>query len=871
MKPFTPKKLALAVSAQLALTAGVAPLAIAQEDSALEEVVITGTRRQARSVFDSAAPIDVISGDDLRDQGGSDLVDLIRNTVPSYNANTQPISDAATVIRPANMRGLAPDHTLVLLNGKRRHRASVITWLGNGVSDGAQGPDISVFPSIALKQVEVLRDGAAAQYGSDAIAGVMNFILKDDSEGGSIEAKYGEFDEEGENSYSIAGNIGLPFTSKGFVNASFEYSEADDTDRSVQRDDAQALIDGGNTAVADPAQIWGSPEVNDNIKTIFNMGLELDDSTEFYAFGNYAYKEVDGGFYFRNPDTRPGVFGTTLNNPNYTDGTALPGFESEPESVDVRLVADITGCDSQYIGNVTSVAGQPFTYTGSVPGQTSGANADQLNAIVADESCFIYNRDFPGGFTPRFGADTKDASLVAGVRGNLDNGLNYDVSASWGWNDSDFFIYNTVNASLGGNTPTSFDPGDYTQTEYNFNADVSYPLEVDMFASDLNIAGGFEFRTEVFEITAGDAESFNFGDLASQGFSAASNGFPGFSALISDDWDRQNVAAYLDLETDVVEDWLVGVAVRWEDYDDFGSTVNGKFSTHYQVLDSLGLRGTYSTGFRAPTPGQSNAFNVSTEFDAGLGILVNRGVVPPDNPISQTRGGEELEEETSNNWTLGLVWQWENFSVTADYFNIEVDDRISLSQDFTLTDEERDGLIESGVTAAGNIRDFRFFVNDFDTETKGWDVVASYSLESSIGLTDFNVAYNHTETEVTGRGETIDDNRVQELEEGLPENRVNFGITHTMDQWRFMARTNWTDEWFDSEDGVTYDSYYTVDIEGGYSFENGLAVMLGANNVTDETPDDNEGAAAGVGNAYSQFSPLGFNGAFYYARLTYDF
>ena len=304
MKPFTPTKLAVAISAQLALTAGVAPVAVAQTDIALEEVVVTGTRRAARSVFDSAAPIDVISGEDFQNQGGNDMTDLIRNVVPSYNVNAQPISDAASVIRPANMRGLAPDHTLVLVNGKRRHRASVITWLGNGVSDGAQGPDISPIPAIALKQVEVLRDGASAQYGSDAIAGVMNFILKDSAEGGTIEVKYGEFSEDSESIYSIAGNIGLPITSDGFFTASFEYGESDDTDRSVQRDDAAGLIAGGNTEVKNPAQIWGSPEVNDDIKTIFNMGVSVGNNSEIYGFGNYAYKEVDGGFYFRNPDTR---------------------------------------------------------------------------------------------------------------------------------------------------------------------------------------------------------------------------------------------------------------------------------------------------------------------------------------------------------------------------------------------------------------------------------------------------------------------------------------------------------------------------------------------------------------------------------------
>jgi iron complex outermembrane receptor protein len=835
MKPFTPKKIALAVSAQLALTAGVAPVAVAQDELALEEVVITGTRREARSVYDSAAPIDVIGGDDFRNQGGSDMTELIRNVVPSFNVNTQPISDAATVIRPANLRGLAPDHTLVLVNGKRRHRASVIAWLGNGISDGAQGPDISQIPAIALKQVEVLRDGASAQYGSDAIAGVMNFILKDDAEGGSLEGKFGQYTEEDENAWTIAGNIGVPLSANGFLNASFEYSEAEDTNRSVQRNDAQALIDGGNTDVKNPAQIWGSPEIKDDIKTIFNMGLEISDNAEVYAFGNYGYKEVDGGFYFRNPDTRGGVF--------------------SPDGGETRLVGDLTE-----------------DMSGNCPTDLATDDAAGLAAVVADPDCFVFNELFPGGFTPRFGADVKDASLVAGVRGTLDSGFHYDVSGSFGYNDSDFFIYNTVNASLGPQTPTSFDPGDYTQTEYNFNADFSYPVEVDFLASDLNIAGGFEYRVEEFEITAGDEESFNFGPLAEQGFSAASNGFPGFSSLIAGDWDRANYAAYLDMEADVTDRWLVGVAVRFEDFDDFGSTTNGKFATHFQLTESLGLRGTVSTGFRAPTPGQSNAFNVSTTFNLELGDLINEGVVPPTNPVSQLRGGQELDAEESTNYTAGIVWQWEDFSITVDYFYIEMEDRIALSQNFVLTDEERQALIESGVTAAANIREFRFFTNDFETETEGFDVVATYSADWDAGVTNFNLAYNHTETEITDFTETIiDETRIREMEEGLPEDRGNLTISHLYENWRFLVRANYYDEWYDSEDGVTYDSYTTADIEAGYSFENGLTVMVGAQNFLDETPDENPGAADGVGNEYSQFSPGGFNGAFWYGRVIYDF
>ncbi|MEH6634587.1 MAG: TonB-dependent receptor [Halioglobus sp.] len=834
MKSFTPTKLALAISAQLALTAGIAPVAFAQDDASLEEVVVTGTRRAARSVYESAAPIDVISGEDFRNQGGNDMTDLIRNVVPSYNVNAQPISDAASVIRPANMRGLAPDHTLVLVNGKRRHRASVITWLGNGVSDGAQGPDLSPIPAIALKQVEVLRDGASAQYGSDAIAGVMNFILKDSNEGGTIEVKYGEFSEDSESIYSVAGNIGVPITDSGFFNASFEYSESDDTDRSVQRDDAAGLIAGGNDAVGDPAQIWGSPEVNDDIKTIFNMGVEISDSAEIYAFGNYAYKEVDGGFYFRNPDTRAAVF--------------------SPDDGVTRLVGDITG-----------------DMSGNCPVVPVGDD-QALQGIIDNPDCFVFNGQFPGGFTPRFGADVKDASLVLGTRGNLNNGLNYDVSGSFGWNDSDFFIYNTVNSSLGPNTPTSFDPGDYTQTEYNFNIDLGYAVPVSFFASDLNVAGGFEMRSEEFEITAGETASWDFGPLADQGFSAGSNGFSGFSPEIAGDWDRTNTALYLDLEADVTNRWLVGTAVRWEDYDDFGSTVNGKFSTHFSVVDWFGIRGTVSTGFRAPTPGQQNASNTSTVFDTTANELINEGIIPPSSVVAQQRGGKELKEEESTSYTAGMVFQWENLGVTIDYYKIEVDDRIAVSQKFELTDDERDDLIDAGISGAGNISTFAFFVNDFDTTSEGVDVVATYSAEILGGNTDFNLAWNHNETTVDSfNPDLIDDNRINELENGLPENRVNFGATHMMDAWRFTVRSNWTDEWFDSEDGATYDAYATHDIEVGYSFDNGLTVMGGGQNFTDETPDKNEGAAAGVGNKYSQFAPLGFNGAFWYARVSYDF
>ncbi len=809
----------------------------AQDEAAIEEIVTTGTRARARSVEDSPAPVDVLSADYFTNQGDTDLVNLVRNIVPSYNVNTQPISDAATIVRPANLRGLAPDHTLVLVNGKRRHRAAVIYWLGNGVADGAQGPDISAIPSIALKQVEVLRDGAAAQYGSDAIAGVMNFILKDDSEGLTIEAKYGEYSEGDGQQYAIAGNIGLPLTDSGYANFSFEYGESDPTDRSVQRDDAAALIAAGNTAVANPAQIWGSPIIENDLKLFANLGLDLGGGSFAYAHGNIAQKHVDGGFYFRNPNTRAAVFSGDAG------ATLLIG--------DMLDAAD---------GVLDGSANCPqVTITNNVPDPVA------LAEVFANDDCFSFQEIFPGGFTPRFGGDVRDSSLVAGVRGETDRGLRWDVSAGLGVNDVDFFINNTVNASLGPATPTEFDPGDYTQSEQMINLDFAYSL-----SDTTNIAFGAEWRNETFEITVGEEESFIIGPLADQGFSAASNGFPGFSNIAGGEFDRKNYSLYVDGEWEPTDNLLLGAAVRFEDFDDFGTTTNYKLAGNWRVTDNFGLRSTVSTGFKAPTPGQSNAFNVSTEFDLVLMDLVNNGTVPSTSGPALLRGGKPLEPEESTNFTFGTFFNVGGLDVTIDYFQIEVDDRLSLTQDFALTPAEVDQLIAEGITSAGNLANFRFFANDFDTETTGFDVVATYPVEWANSDTVFSLAYNNTETKVTNPGDNIGATRIREYEEGLPETRYNIAANHSMGNWRFLARLSYYDDWYDSEDGNTYDGKSLVDLEAAYTHNDNLTIVLGAQNAFDEVPDENPTAAAGVGNRYSQFSPFGFNGAYWYLRLRYD-
>ncbi len=807
-------------------------------------IVVTGTRTEGRSVTQSMVPIDVIRVDDFVNQGETDVSTLLRNVAPSYNVNTQPISDAATVVRPANLRNLAPDHTLVLINNKRRHRAAVIYWLGNGVADGAQGPDISAIPAIALRQAEVLRDGASAQYGSDAIAGVMNFMLKDDRSGGSVEVRSGTYTAGDGNMWSAAANFGFPLGENGFFNLTVEGGASDPTDRSVQRDDAAALTAAGNTFVRNPAQIWGSPEIEDDFKLWANFGHLTQGGKQFYGHANYVTKTVTGGFFFRNPNTRSAVFS--------------PAGDRNGE---ILLIGDLLDAQD---GVLDGSAGCPeVRIVDNRPDEVA------LRQVFNDPNCFSFQELFPGGFTPQFGGDLEDRAVVFGLRGSTGGGLAWDASVSSGYDEVDFFIFNTVNASLGPDTPTSFDPGLYRQEELNFNFDLSYALN-----DRTNIAGGIEWRDEKFTIGIGQIESFEIGPLALQGFSSASNGFPGFSDIAAGDWSRSNWAIYGDLERNSGDGkWTLGLALRFEDFEDFGSTTNGKLSGRYRVNDEFSLRASVSTGFRAPTPGQSNAFNVSTEFDLTIMDLVNNGTIPSSSRVAQLRGGKPLTPEESVNFAAGFVWENGPFTLTADYFQIDLSDRLAVTQNFSLTPEEVEALVAEGITSAANLQNFRFFTNDFDTETKGFDVVATWVPTGWGGNTDFSLLFNRTETSVTKfNPATLDDTRIRELKEALPKTRWTLTGNHRVgSNWRFLGRLAYYGGWFDSEDVQEYGAEYVVDVEGAYTWNEHTTFVVGVQNLLDTYPDENRGARSGVGNRYSQYSPFGFNGTFVYARVKYSF
>ena len=812
-------------------------------DEVIEEIITTGTRRAARSATDSAVPIDVISDEDFSAQGNTDMDALLRGAIPSYNVNAQPISDAGTIVRPANLRGLSPDSTLILVNGKRRHRAAVISFLGGGISDGSQGPDLSVIPGIALQQVEVLRDGASAQYGSDAIAGVINFKLRDNAEGLKVEARYGEYADGDGQSSQIAANLGLPLTDAGFFNLSAQFKDADTTSRSVQRSDAVGLIAAGNTDVKTPAvQIWGSPRVRDDFTLWANAGIELDNNGEAYIFGNWAEREVEGGFFFRNPHTRPGVF-------SIDDGATL-------------LVADLT-----FGSKDDMIACPTVTITNDVADPTA------LAAAIADPNCFVFNQVAPGGFTPQFGGQVVDGSITGGFTGELDNGLLYDISASYGRSAVDFFINNTVNGNLAGrlDTPRNFRPGSYVQSERGVNIDASYPVDVAAFASPLNIAFGAEHRVEQFEIKNGGPNSFFIdNDLAAQGFSIGSNGFPGFKPQDAGVFDRENYAVYLDLEADVTDNLLLGAAVRFEDYSDFGTTTNGKIAGRLQITDAFALRAAASTGFRAPTTGQSNVRNVTTAFTAG--VLADEATLPPTNPIAVQKGGKPLQPEESTNLTFGAVLGIGNLDLTIDYFNIEVEDRIALTTTQVLTQADIDALLAIGQTDASSFVGVRFFTNDFDTTTQGVDVVATLAVGD---FTELTFSGNWTDTKVDrANPDIIGPTRVRQLEDNLPDIRFALTGSHDFGDFHGLWRINHYGDYYEAhlDDGdlpIEAGAETTLDLELGYTFNDNLTVVVGGQNVLDEVPDINPWADV-VGALYPVTSPMGFNGAFYYLRATWD-
>jgi iron complex outermembrane receptor protein len=801
------RKIALGIlcSSSLVPLFATAP-AMAQD---IEEIIVTGTRVANRTATESLAPIDVFSPADMEKQAFSDTNDILRTLVPSFNVSRNAISDGSTFVRPPTLRGLPPDQTLVLVNGKRRHRSALVQLGGGALAAGAQASDLSQIPAIAIKQVEVLRDGASAQYGSDAIAGVMNFQLKDASEGGTAEIQYGSTYEGDGDNVKTAANVGLALGPNGFFNLSAEYTQSDPTNRGVQDPRAPATKE-------DLAMNWGSPE-SESTRIFFNSGIDLTENKSIYLFGNYGRSKTNGSFFYRPPSTTHAV-----------NGPVLP------------------------------VAGDPDGFT--------------------------FREWFPEGFTPRFYGDIRDASLVGGFKHELDSGLTYNVSGSYGRSQLDYNLKNTVNPSMGPESPTEFYVGRLVQEETSANVDLAYPVEIGL-AGPMNLAVGTEFHREVYEISPGDPASYEVGPYASYtdpttgailGMPVGSNGYPGFRPEDSGEFTRDNIAFYIDTETDVTEDFTLGVAGRYEDFDYYGSTFNWKVSGRYEITDGFALRGSVNTGFRAPTPGQAQTSSVQTYFPAGSSSPVARGTYPASSVVAQYFGAKPLKEEESLNFAGGFVAKVADISLTVDYYNIKVQDRIALSGDFNPTDADRAALAALGVAGANTLGAVNYFTNAFDTRTQGVDLVANTSVEAGEGKVDLTAALNYNKTKVIKRDETvIDDTRVADLEKQLPKVRGNFTAIYSIGDFSLLGRASYYSKFTDTANyDKTFGSEWLFDTEVSYTFYEQFTISVGAQNLFDNYPDKVNKASDGtysVGQVYPDTSPIGYDGGTYYVRLKVAF
>ena len=786
------------------------------------DVFVTGTRAAGRTAMKSPTPIDGFDDLSLRRQGNGDITETLKNQVPSFNA-TPLTGDGAAFVRPTSMRGLPPDNILVMTNSKRRHRSALISHFGAAMNVGAQAVDVGMIPSIAIKKLEVLRDGAAAQYGSDAIAGVMNFMLKDNSSGYQVHVNGGQWMEApngrgGEKDVTIAANVGLPLTDNGFVNLSFEYADRPELSRGNQHASAADGYKGWDANDSDQdvdewqtAMNWGRP-ISSGFKSVWNAGLKISDNVSAYSFGNYADTFGEYSFFLR------------------------------------------------------------------APGKSGALTAVPLNPADPSEGNFSWGDTYPLGFTPRLEGHGDDFSSVVGIKGDGLFGLNYDFSASYGKNHLRYYLKHSLNLSWGPYSPHNFDIGDLEQAETNLNADFTYAL-----SDAINLAFGAEWREESYTMFQGQKESWMPGPWANVALlndpeipgdstvytapGLAANGMPGTSPDAAGVFDRQNTAFYADVEYAMGDALLLQFAARSEDFSDFGATSNIKVAGRYSFGDLATLRGGYSTGFRAPTPGQSNYTGIVTSFDGPTGMQVQEGTVRPTDQLAIDLGGAPLVPEEATNTSFGFTSSpIDNLSLTFDLYTIDIVNKIIKSRSLPVENNPE-------------FKKLAFYTNALDTETSGYDLVLTYRM----GDTNLDLAMNHNETKMVEHRkigpdqlDPISTGLIDNIENNLPKDRITATVTQNFgDALSLMVRLNNYSETLDErgtlgDDKSTVDAISFIDVELSYAVSNNLNVVFGANNVTNAYPNEIS-TRASQGMPYPRRSPLGYHGGMTYIRLMYDF
>ena len=788
----------------LAAAIGVVQPANAQDVTAPdpgEAIVVTGTREQAQTQFQALSPVDVFSRETVRSTVSSSLDSTLAQLVPSFDVKRLPASDGPQFVRPASLDGLTPDMTLVLLNGKRFHRSAFLQ------SNGAQAADLQQIPAFDTGRIEVLRDGASAQYGSDAIAGVINIIL-DEKPGFSAYAQGSQFYAGDGRQYQLGGRAGLALPGGGHFVLTGEYSDADATSRTRQRPDAIAFQAANPTlAIPDPVQHWGNPEFK-AAKAALDVAEPLTDTIEAYAFGTYAHTSGISDINWRNPSANASIFNTT---------SIFPGFN--------------------------------------------------LRAI------------YPTGFTPREGIRSNDGQAAGGVRSTGSGAFTWDVSGSYGTNDSRFVLDNSINASLGPNSPFDFNLGHLVQREFNLNVDAVYRFELFNLPKPINFAFGAERRNETYQVVAGDPASYQVGPGAAAGLAAQSNGFPGFGPNQAGTFHQTDYAGYIDLQVPLTNKWMAEAALRDENYDTFGNTFNYKFATRFEITPAIALRGAYSTGFKAPSPGQLYSTSVSQGLDTKTLQLFTNGRLSPLNPVAAFFGAQPLQPEESKTGTAGVVWRaGSHFSGSVDAYTIKVSKRFSISQTFSVTPALRAELLALGVAGANDFTNVNFFTNDFDTRTRGVDLVLTYAASVGPGRLTATGAYSYTDTKVTSGSLASAANLTQRImfEDGIPHHNATGTITYAVGPVTLLGRLRYYGSWTDSTGNATGDIFQKFggvpffDVSVTYAINKALNLRVGAENVFGTYPDKAIFQAS-RGLVYSRNAPYDTNGGNYYARLEVRF
>ncbi|WLH32536.1 TonB-dependent receptor plug domain-containing protein [Pseudomonas canadensis] len=785
----------------------------------LDTVVVLGTRRSDLTALQSAAPVDVLSGEQLQQTGATDLSGALTALSPSFNFPQSPQGAfSGSIAQGASLRGLASDQVLVLVNGKRRHSSANITRQSLVNGRGAAAVDLSLIPLSAIQRVEILRDGAAAQYGSDAIAGVINIVLKENDDGGNLGYRFGGYDKGDGIQRKLSGWKGFALPNDGFLTLSFD---AGSQDPASDTNPDNRIFYPGDTSVNTPREQnnryrtwrWGSGNVSDQYNVVANSEIGIGEGLTAYGFATYAHKNTDAEGFFDPP--------TTLRN-NY----------------------------------------------GS-------------NALAR----------YPDGRLPITRYGLEDYAVTGGLRFENDQLGKFDLALNHGNNTLKSNDSNAINPSYGASSPSSIYTGKRENDQTSLTLDWLRDFPTDLLFKPLTVSAGLAWRKENYQLSAGEAAGWQNGPLFNTVDPITGRRVPGYYSGITQvdaaSLDRKVLGAYIDVEGQITEKFQAGVAVRTEHYSDFGDTTNGKLSLRYDFTPQIAARATASTGYRAPSLVQSGMSSFSVQVveqppGSGNYVEVQQRTLRANSPEAQALGGKALKPEESTNYSLGLVWRpLEHASVTVDAYRINIDNRITLS----------DQLPASVVTPifAGtpyaNIQSAAFYTNVADTRTDGIELTGNYQWDlQRWGRLNLSSGFAKNNTTITGlrdvgniKGSQIVGRNTQGLiEDGTPDSKLTLSANWLYESWAVTVAQRRYGEWkslnaTNPNLDQTYSPQWVTDLDVSYTFYKGVKVSVGAINLFDTHPDKADGAQLYDVPKYSITSPEGAQGAFYYTSLSYDF